>query len=81
MACFGTKMVQYGIVGFIMGCAGSAAVTGLTNLREQLDPSFVPPATVQPVLGTGFGWLYFLGIHSNVRYNLVNAAEDILYTR
>eukprot|EP00884_Botryococcus_braunii_P023153 jgi/Botrbrau1/9521/Bobra.0211s0012.1 len=81
VACFGTKMVQYGTVGFIMGCVGSAAVAGLTSLREQLDPDFVPPPTVQPVLGTGLGWLYFLGIHSNVRYNFVNAIEDVLYTR
>ena len=79
VACFGSKAVQYGAVGFVMGVAGSGAVRCLTAAREALDPTFVPPATEQSVLGTGLGWLYFMGISSNVRYNLINAAEDALY--
>ena len=33
---------------------------GLTELRERMDTSFAPPATMQSVLGTGVGWLYFM---------------------
>ncbi|KAK9807036.1 hypothetical protein WJX72_011423 [[Myrmecia] bisecta] len=79
LACFASKAVQYGAVGFVMGCAGTAVVQGLTTMREQLDPTFVPPPLTQPVLGTGVGWLYFMSLNSNVRYNFVNFAEEFMY--
>ncbi len=60
---------------------GTSLVHGLTELRERMDPSFTPPATMQSIVGTGAGWLYFMAFSSNVRYNLVNACEELLYTR
>jgi hypothetical protein len=75
------KATQYGAVGFTMGCIGSAIVHGMTALRERLDTAFEPPPTEQPIAGTGVGWLYFMGLNSNIRYNALNAAEDILYAR
>jgi hypothetical protein len=62
-----------------MGVTGSALVAGLTAVREATDPAWAPPPTRPSVLGTGVGWLYFMASSSNVRYNLVNAAEEALY--
>ncbi|KAK9904921.1 hypothetical protein WJX75_005675 [Coccomyxa subellipsoidea] len=80
-ACFGVKAAQYGAVGFVMGCTGSALVHAMTAVRERFDSAFEPPPTEQPIAGTGLGWLYFMGLNSNLRYNALNAAEDVLYAR
>lgn len=53
----------------------------MTAARERFDSAFEPPPTEQPIAGTGLGWLYFMGLNSNVRYNALNAAEDVLYAR
>jgi len=78
-ACFAARAAQYGAVGFSMGVLGSSLVAGLTAVREAADPAWVPPPTRQSVLGTGVGWCWFMSTSSNVRYNLVNGAEDALY--
>lgn len=80
LGCFALKAVQYGTIGFVMGCTGTGIVHGLTNTREKLDPSSTPPPVTQSMLGTGLGWLIFMGLSSNVRYNTINAAEDFLYS-
>jgi hypothetical protein len=56
-------------------------VHAMTAVRERFDSAFEPPPTEQPIAGTGLGWLYFMGLNSNLRYNALNAAEDILYAR
>lgn len=75
------KAAQYGAVGFVMGCIGSSIVHAMTAVRMRMDAAFEPPPTEQPIAGTGLGWLYFMGLNSNIRYNAVNAAEDIMYAR
>ena len=78
-ACFAARAGQYGCVGFSMGVLGSAIVSGLTAAREAADPAWTPPPTRQSILGTGVGWCWFMATSSNLRYNLVNGAEDLLY--
>ena len=56
-------------------------VHAMTAMRMRLYSNFVPPPTEQPIAGTGLGWLYFMSLNSNVRYNAINAAEDIMYSR
>lgn len=75
------KGLQYGGVGFCMGMLGAASVQALVFIRERLDGSFEPPATVQSVSGTGAAWGSFMATSSNVRYNLVNGLEDALYRK
>ena len=64
-----------------MGCIGSSIVHAMTAVRMRMDSAFEPPPTEQPIAGTGLGWLYFMGLNSNIRYNAVNAAEDVMYSR
>ena len=64
-----------------MGCIGSSIVHAVTAVRMRTDAAFEPPPTEQPIAGTGLGWLYFMGLNSNIRYNAVNAAEDVMYAR
>ena len=64
-----------------MGCVGSSIVHGMTAVRMRMDTACEPPSAEQPIAGTGLGWLYFMGLHSNIRYNAVNAAEDIMDAR
>lgn len=78
-ATFLLKGVQYGGVGFLMGCLGAASVQVLLWVREQIDPQFVPPSSVQSIRGTGMAWSAFMSTSSNLRYNLVNALEDACY--
>lgn len=73
------KAAQYGGVGFAMGCLGAASVQLLIWVRERTDSTFVPPATVQSIKGTGMAWSGFMASSSNVRYNVVNGMEDALY--
>lgn len=77
--CFCFKILQYGIVGFTMGFAGSALVNTMTDIRELTDDNFEPPAEAPSPLLTGLGWLFFMGVNSNLRYNLVSAGEQHLY--
>jgi Protein RETICULATA-related len=80
-ACFWWKAIQYGAIGLTMGYVGSSAVNRMTDLREMTDESFVPPTEAPSAVLTGLGWLYFMGISSNVRYNLIAAAEQLMYRR
>ena len=81
VACFAAKGVQYGVVGMVMGVAGSSFVLGLSTLRSAIDKGYQPPPTYQPIFGTGLGWLIFMSGNSNIRYNLINLVEDISYER
>ena len=81
LACLGARAVQYGTVGLLMGCAGSALVRALVAAREAADPDYSPPPTEQRVLDTGLAWCYFMAVSSNLRYNAINAVEDAAYSR
>lgn len=81
LACLGARAVQYGAVGLLMGCAGSALVRALVAAREAADPSYEPPPTEQRVLDTGLAWCYFMAVSSNLRYNAINGVEDWAYAR
>lgn len=80
LGCLGARAVQYGTVGLLMGCAGSALVRALVAAREAADPSYEPPPTEQRVLDTGLAWCYFMSVSSNLRYNAINGAEDWAYS-
>ena len=80
-ACFLWKAVQYGIIGFSTGLMGSFAVNRMTDVRELTDEKFEPPSEAPSAILTGLGWLYFMGINSNIRYNMVAAGEQFLYRR
>lgn len=79
LGTLGLKSVQYGMVGYFMGCLGAACVQALVWTRERTDPNFEPPTTVQSIPGTGMAWSSFMATSSNIRYNLVNGCEDALY--
>jgi hypothetical protein len=81
VGCFFWKAVQYGIIGFHMGVLGSFTVNRLTDFRELADDKFEPPSEAPSAILTGLGWLYFMGINSNIRYNMVAAGEQFLYRR
>eukprot|EP00897_Mesotaenium_endlicherianum_P004259 jgi/Mesen1/3861/ME000207S02875 len=69
MGCFAYKGALYGVIGAAMGILGTLAA----------DPSYVPPATEQPVLKAGLAWLIFMSCSSNTRYQAVNGMERLLY--
>ncbi len=75
------KGVQYGAIGLCMGALGAAAVHGLIIIRETIDPSFIPPKSVQSILGTGAVWSGFMATSSNIRYNALTVLEDIMYSK
>jgi hypothetical protein len=75
------KGVQYGAIGLGMGALGAMCVHGLIHFRETMDPSFVPPKTVQSIIGTGAVWSGFMATSSNIRYNALTALEDMVYMR
>ena len=51
------------------------------KLHKRVDSVSGPPPAEQPIVGSGLGWLYSKGLNSVVRYNAINAAEDMLYSR
>lgn len=73
------KGVQYGAIGLCMGALGAACVHGLIIIREKIDPTFIPPKTVQSILGTGAVWSGFMATSSNIRYNALTVLEDMMY--
>ncbi|CAG9463037.1 unnamed protein product [Pedinophyceae sp. YPF-701] len=81
IGCFFHKAVLYGMVGYTMGYSGTKLVNTITDTREILDPDFVPPRTEQDPVRTATGWIYFMGISSNVRYQLIGGAELLAYAR
>ena len=50
-------------------------------LHMRMNPAPRLQPAEQPLVGTGPGWLYFTGLNSIMRYNAINAAEDVLYSR
>ena len=77
--CLVWKGVLYGLVGASMGFLGTVAVHRMTDLKEVLDPSFVPPKMMQDAVLTSVGWFFFMGVSSNIRYQLLAGAEKFLY--
>ena len=53
----------------------------IAKLHMRVDLASWPPPAEQPLVGSGPGWLYFRGLNSVVRYNVINAAEDMLCSR
>ena len=81
LSTFLVKALQYGGVGYVMGCVGAASVRGLIMVRQRFDPVFSPPEKVQSLVGTGLCWSAFMATSSNARYNVVNGLEEALYRR
>ena len=73
--------MQYGAVGFLLGCIRTSMVHTIAKLHMRVDLASGPPPAEQPIVGFGLGSLYFKGLNSVVRYNAINAAEDMLYSR
>lgn len=49
-------------------------------MRRYCEAHDARPAR-QDIARTGLGWLHFMGLNGNVRYNLLHAAEDVLHAR
>ena len=81
VGCFCNTAVQYGAFGILMGCVRISMGHITATLRMGMDPSSRPQPAEQPFVGSGPGWLYFKGLDSIMRYNAINAAEDVLYSR
>jgi len=77
--CLVYKGILYGAVGAGMGFLGTRAVTALTDVKEAVDPAFVPPAMMQDAYAAGVGWLVFMGVSSNIRYQMLAGSEKYLY--
>lgn len=55
-------------------------IVGLFLDNYNVTPfSILDTETVQSCYGTGKAWGGFMAVNSNIRYNLVNAAEDAMY--
>jgi len=79
LGCLVYKGVLYAFTGAVMGYTGTQVVHRLTDLKEALDPAFVPPATMQDPILTGLGWLFFMGVSSNIRYQALAGSEKYLF--
>ena len=81
VGCFCNTAVQYGAFGILMGCVKNSMGHIRATVRMRVDPASRLQPAEQPLVGFGPGWLYFKGLNSIMRYNAINAAEDVLYSR
>lgn len=65
--CLLYKGALYAVTGASMGYIGTQIVSLLTDAKEAMDPSYEPPAMVQDATIAAVGWLFFMGISSNIR--------------
>lgn len=79
IGCVLYKGCIYSCIGLVMGLLGTQLVHTLTDLQERMDPAFEAPTEMQPVLKSGFAWMGFMGVNSNLRYQTVNGLERVVY--
>ncbi|GMH37960.1 hypothetical protein BSKO_05844 [Bryopsis sp. KO-2023] len=58
-------------VGIICSAIGVAATNGLIKAREMMDPNFQNRNPPQNVIGMGIGYGLYMGISSNLRYQIL----------
>ena len=81
MGCFPNTAVRYGAFGILVGCVRKSMGHIMATMRMRMDPASRLQPAEQPLVGSGPGWLCFKGLDSIMRYNAINAAEDVLYSR
>jgi len=83
-ACLGVKFGEYSLAGMACGAAGQALANGLMGLKRSLAASAAasagappphPGLTPPPVGLTALTWGAFMGLSSNVRYQIVYGLE------
>lgn len=50
------------------GCPFHLVACCLFAFPRQVDPEFVPPAEMQPIVKSGLVWAVYMGVTSNLRY-------------
>uniref|UniRef100_A0A7S0ZDE3 Uncharacterized protein n=1 Tax=Timspurckia oligopyrenoides TaxID=708627 RepID=A0A7S0ZDE3_9RHOD len=70
-----SKGSQFALVGFLASVLGHSATKALVKMRATANAD-VPAQHLAPVLDNSIQWGLFLGLSSNLRYQLVNGFED-----
>jgi hypothetical protein len=74
-ACLGVKFLEYSLAGTVCGVVGQAAANGLVAVKRSMAGPSPHDLTPPPVLLTGLTWGLFMGVSSNVRYQIVYGLE------
>ncbi|GBG64929.1 hypothetical protein CBR_g48677 [Chara braunii] len=73
------KGAQYGVAGFLCGVVGQGIANTLMTFKRSLnkgkDGSDVP---IPPLLKSAACWALFMGVSSNLRYQMINGMERVV---
>mmetsp|Transcript_32029 Transcript_32029/g.57353 ORF Transcript_32029/g.57353 Transcript_32029/m.57353 type:complete len:519 (-) Transcript_32029:153-1709(-) len=78
-AGFFAKAAELSAIGVLAGAAQSGLGHGLTALRQTQDKTFKPTVPVPDVARSAAGLGAFMGISSNVRYQLLGGVDRYLF--
>jgi len=75
LAAFGVIGVNYASFGFVCGLGGQALTNSLLKFRALVDRTYEPKKEMPTAVDSAGVWALFMGVSSNVRYQLVNGLE------
>ena len=79
VGCLGVKAVEYGVAGTICGILGQGLANGLMQVKRRCQGGARDgDVELPPVVGTGLVWGLFMGVSSNVRYQIVFGLERLV---
>lgn len=70
--------MQYAVIGFGAGVVGTAITYGLVEGRRRLQKGYEPERSLPAVVPNALAWGAFMGVSSNVRFQLVEGVEVVL---
>ncbi|GBG92008.1 hypothetical protein CBR_g54103 [Chara braunii] len=80
LATLFVKGAQYGLAGFLCGLVGQGMANSLMSFKRRLNKggNEVADVPIPPLLKTAACWALFMGVSSNLRYQMINGMERVV---
>ncbi|KAK9832451.1 hypothetical protein WJX74_010617 [Apatococcus lobatus] len=74
-ACLGVKFLEYSLAGLVAGFVGQGVANSLMLARRRIYGAKEDDLAIPPLVMTSLTWGLFMGVSSNIRYQIVFGLE------
>lgn len=74
-ACLGVKFLEYSLAGLVAGFVGQGVANSLMLARRRIYGTKEDDLAIPPLVMTSLTWGLFMGVSSNIRYQIVFGLE------
>ncbi|KAL6760071.1 hypothetical protein V8C86DRAFT_2560215 [Haematococcus lacustris] len=78
VACLGVKFLEYSLAGISCGLVGQGVCNAIMHLKRSIHGTKEDDVAVPPLMKTALVWGLFMGLSSNIRYQVVYGLERVV---